>query len=335
MKLSEAFAILGVPSTADPKEIKAAYRKRVNETHPDKGGDAREFIKVRAAYEIICSFLESPDIDNEVPIPDDLRAVVDEIVREFRSQFEKCETLCADRFSDFNDKMRGHLASGASRDQLREFGQHFRTEWNNLVINLFAHFNRNCRSTIHKYEKWFDNTLEETFEDIYERELKAFSSSRRFRLYGFILLGLGTLLAVIAYGLGSSIHFSILLGALPLLGLLPFVYRLEWSVRPRRKCPADVQTLSVQLFEIDPNKEFQGSATLKQSSVFTAAAGWGGLAIGDLIGGGHPIIGAIVGLVAGEIYGRIKNPTEKMRQMILEDCLLTLLSKHDSRQGCM
>ncbi len=315
MKVSEAFAVLGVSSTADLKEIKAAYRKRVIETHPDKGGNSTDFIKVRAAYEILCSFLQSPDIDDDVPIPDDLRSIIDEIVREFRSQFQKSEAMCSSAFSEFNNKMRDTIASGGRYD-LQKFGEAFRTEWNKLVLDLFQHFNNNCRATIHKYEGWFHKTMEPTFEEIYKRQLRSFASSPAFYVYGVILLGLGSLLAGWIYHseLSESIPSVILIGTTP-LALLPVVYWLDCC--RSRKTPADVhETLSVELFKIDPGAEFQGSAILKQSSAYTAAAGWGGFAIGDFIAGGHPILGAIVGLVVGEVVGRIKNPTEKMRKMI-------------------
>ena len=45
-----AFAELGVPAGADVEEVKAAYRRRVKETHPDQGGDEEAFKRVREAY---------------------------------------------------------------------------------------------------------------------------------------------------------------------------------------------------------------------------------------------------------------------------------------------
>jgi len=47
---SAAFAELGVPAGATLDEVKAAYRRRVKETHPDQGGDEDEFKRVREAY---------------------------------------------------------------------------------------------------------------------------------------------------------------------------------------------------------------------------------------------------------------------------------------------
>jgi hypothetical protein len=42
---------LGLKPNASVLEIKAAYRKRALETHPDRGGSAPEFRAVQAAYE--------------------------------------------------------------------------------------------------------------------------------------------------------------------------------------------------------------------------------------------------------------------------------------------
>lgn len=51
------YEILGVDKGASPDEIKTAYRKKAQETHPDKGGDADQFKAVQQAYEI----LSNPD----------------------------------------------------------------------------------------------------------------------------------------------------------------------------------------------------------------------------------------------------------------------------------
>ena len=45
------YTILGIKNSAGQDAIKAAYRKRVLQTHPNKGGDAEEFRRVQEAYE--------------------------------------------------------------------------------------------------------------------------------------------------------------------------------------------------------------------------------------------------------------------------------------------
>lgn len=45
-----AFAVLGVHSGASSEEIRAAYRRKVKEVHPDHGGTKESFRRVREAY---------------------------------------------------------------------------------------------------------------------------------------------------------------------------------------------------------------------------------------------------------------------------------------------
>lgn len=45
-----AFAVLGLPATADEGEVRDAYREKVKAVHPDHGGDPDEFRQLQAAY---------------------------------------------------------------------------------------------------------------------------------------------------------------------------------------------------------------------------------------------------------------------------------------------
>lgn len=45
------YDVLGIQRTASAAEIHAAYRRRALETHPDKGGDPRDFHRVKTAFE--------------------------------------------------------------------------------------------------------------------------------------------------------------------------------------------------------------------------------------------------------------------------------------------
>jgi curved DNA-binding protein CbpA len=64
MSVDSPFDVLGIDPDADEEEIDRAYRQRAKETHPDQGGSARAFQRVRAAYEAIESgSLDEPDLD--------------------------------------------------------------------------------------------------------------------------------------------------------------------------------------------------------------------------------------------------------------------------------
>jgi DnaJ-domain-containing protein 1 len=47
----EAYGILDLDPSADQSAVRNAYRERVKETHPDRGGSEEEFKRVTAAYE--------------------------------------------------------------------------------------------------------------------------------------------------------------------------------------------------------------------------------------------------------------------------------------------
>jgi len=49
-RTATAFAVLGLPTTADEKQIRAAYREKVKSVHPDQGGDPDEFKQLQEAY---------------------------------------------------------------------------------------------------------------------------------------------------------------------------------------------------------------------------------------------------------------------------------------------
>ncbi|WP_022871852.1 J domain-containing protein [Nesterenkonia alba] len=49
----DLYAILGVPADADAATLRAAYRRRARQTHPDHGGSAEEFHHVQAAWEVL------------------------------------------------------------------------------------------------------------------------------------------------------------------------------------------------------------------------------------------------------------------------------------------
>jgi ferredoxin len=53
--MDSPFDVLDLDRGADADEVEQAYRERVKEAHPDQGGSAAEFRRVRDAYEAIAS----------------------------------------------------------------------------------------------------------------------------------------------------------------------------------------------------------------------------------------------------------------------------------------
>jgi curved DNA-binding protein CbpA len=47
------YAVLGVTATASRDEIRSAYRLRVRDAHPDRGGDPDQFALIAEAWEVL------------------------------------------------------------------------------------------------------------------------------------------------------------------------------------------------------------------------------------------------------------------------------------------
>ncbi|MDO5493674.1 MAG: DnaJ domain-containing protein, partial [Nesterenkonia sp.] len=50
---ADLYSVLGVPAEADLQQIRRAYRRRVRDSHPDRGGSAAQFQRVRHAFEVL------------------------------------------------------------------------------------------------------------------------------------------------------------------------------------------------------------------------------------------------------------------------------------------
>ena len=53
--MSDPYEVLGVPPGATQDELRDAYRRRVKETHPDAGGDVKDFLQLQEAWKSVGS----------------------------------------------------------------------------------------------------------------------------------------------------------------------------------------------------------------------------------------------------------------------------------------
>jgi len=53
MTRQEALKILGLPNDAIFEQIKTAYRAKAKILHPDKGGNIKDFVMLKEAYELL------------------------------------------------------------------------------------------------------------------------------------------------------------------------------------------------------------------------------------------------------------------------------------------
>ena len=56
----KCFELLGLEPSASPEDVKVAWRQLASVNHPDKGGDAAEFSRLRKAYQEALAAAEAP-----------------------------------------------------------------------------------------------------------------------------------------------------------------------------------------------------------------------------------------------------------------------------------
>lgn len=320
MDLREAYSILGVERDAAFATVKAAYRSRALATHPDRGGDPRGFIRVQAAYEIVCGFLNEPMIEADIPVPEELRGLIDAILRDFRVQLGHAEQSAGRFFDAFEAEMLAYACT-ASRAELRDFSIYFQHKWHGGLQHLFSGFNQECRSIVGRYDGWFSQFSETAFEDAFRVQWLRAIRGRRFRglLGGLFVVGfLAGMLLGDAWrsGVGGPFWSAGFVMGIVCAASVPAGYWLR--ARKRRAAPRDLAPLQIQLFRLDDRAEFQASHALKQARKGTTAAGFTGFMLGDMIATGlaGPVLGAVAGLALGGVAGRVLNPTVVIRRSL-------------------
>lgn len=316
--LSEAYQVLGLPRDATAAQVKAVYRRLVAEAHPDRGGQAAEFIRVRAAYEILSAFLEQGLPEDDIPVPPDLREVIDSIVRDFREQQRWAEAQTLAQLAGFERHMASHIQT-AARGDLRQFSATFGNSWDAVISALFSKCNSRCDEVLQHYETWYTESTQALFDSMYRKELFRFGLRRRF---WEVFLILGALAGAVTVGVGWEGPWRrwVSLGMILLAAGVSFlVYR--WSAKRRRKVREKVEPLSVTLFEIDKNVRFPTEATLQRGRRTTGALGMAGMFLGSAASGGLavPVVGAVVGTALGGALDRLVNPIGQMRKGMQAD----------------
>ena len=334
MTLREAYDVLGLPPEATAAQAKAAYRRLVAEAHPDRGGRTSDFIRIRAAYEILSAFLgeRRPEggpagerdgscgglWDDEIPVPPGLRDVIDAIVNDFREQQRWAETETLTHLDRFERNMRDHVRT-ASRSELRQFSTTFANGWAAVVRALFSTCNMRCDDIVQRYESWYTGDTQAFFDGLYRRELLRFPLRRRFWEVFVILGALAGALSVVVGWEGPWRRWvsvaMILVAAIVAFGVH------WWTARRQRRTRQKREPLDVVVFEMDERTRFPTETALRRGRLTTAALGLAGAFVGGAASGGFaiPVVGAMAGAALGGAFDRFLNPTEQMRKNMEHD----------------
>ena len=318
MTLHEAYRILGISPEATAAQVKAAYRRLVAEAHPDHGGRTAEFIRIRAAYEIVSAFLQQGLTEDEIPVPDGLREVIDGIVNDFREQQRWAEVETQAALDRFESHMAAHIQK-APRAELRRFSDTFSAGWDAVVEELFGECNRRCDTVLQRYESWYTENTQSLFDSLYRKDLLRFAFSRRFWEVFALLVAIAGALSVVV-GWEGPWRRWVSLGMIVVAAGLAFLAH-RWAARRRRRTREKVEPLSVVVFELDKNARFPTESTLRRGRLTTAALGLAGLFLGNAASGGLavPVVGAVAGATLGGALDRFLNPIGQVRAGMHKD----------------
>jgi hypothetical protein len=339
MTLHEAYKVLGLPPEATAAQVKAAYRRLVAEVHPDRGGLTSDFIRVRAAYEILSDFLAErrPDgspgpsaggtatggsptdrPDDEIPVPPGLREVIDAIVNDFREQQRWAESETLAYLERFERNMQNHIRT-ASRSDLRQFSPTFGNGWDAVIKALFGACNSRCDDIVERYESWYTDSTRAFFDGLYRREVLRFPLRRRFWAVFVILGALAGALSVVV-GWEGPWRRWVSVAMILVAAVIAFLVHW-WTARRQRKGRDKVEPLSVVVFEFGESARFPTEAALRRGRLTTAALGLAGMFLGGAAVGGLavPVVGAVAGAALGGAVDRFLNPTAQMRKSMEQD----------------
>lgn len=316
MTLLEAREILGIDETVGLDDARRAWREKVRATHPDRGGDVAAFIRVQAAWEIVAgTYGAGTDAEfGDIPLPPELRAVIDEIVAGFRAQYEGVRERCARELEAFRVATRSLIAV-LERKELGRFGVHFTRRWNDFVAGLFAGYNRSAAELTKKYENWFSCKTEPLREDAFARELARYRELRRQTRFWIPALAGGGAGIWIAAAAGKTV--ATVVGAGMLGAGLAGLVALGWFTLCRRpvKVPPERPVFDVAPFSLEQALRFQAGETVRTGQ----NARWAGGLLGAGLFGNSALGGVGAGLAGFAVIAvldHLVNPTRRIREAL-------------------
>ncbi|MEL6643503.1 MAG: DnaJ domain-containing protein [Pseudomonadota bacterium] len=121
MTLADAYAVLGVSQEASKDDIRAAWRRRTFEHHPDRnGGDSTEFVRIRAAYDVLQGVVEPARPADATVAPRRVRPAMSSRITEISPT---TRDLCEELLSSDDDAPAGNSGAVAETSDSEASGR--------------------------------------------------------------------------------------------------------------------------------------------------------------------------------------------------------------------
>jgi len=332
--IREARDILGVTSGTNEEAIRRAYRERVLKAHPDHGGSTAKFIRIRAAYEILLDCLQVPVDEEDVSVPDELREIIDRMLRDFRRQEERSRERADQALRSFNAKITNEI-DAVDRKELPRFDEYFRLEWNELLRQLFGSINADCQRLLGPYDAWLHRNTDAVIAADHERKIRRVRLLRKVLRTVLVLEALLVLVLVGVTGLRSGADTDFFMRVifalvLSLFGFLAIRLVTTVSTVPTRPSAfKGMKPLPITPFCIGTEHDFKGDNGVRgeqeRNDGVLVSLGLAGAAVTSLftVGIAGPLAAGLAVVASGsavaavpEGINRLMKPTGKVKRQL-------------------
>lgn len=294
----QAFTILQIPSTSSIDEIRKAYRELAKLHHPDRGGRVEDFIRIRAAYEILKQHYKDTDSDEfDIPIPEELEKLIREIVAGFYSLQDNAQSRVRYEFRKLKSKCLSEIRE-SSISGLSDFDRRLQKRIKNTIHSCFDKTSEDLENLLKGYDIWFTEKFKETFDTLYNFQRTRFYRAKSFKEY----LMFSIIIALIFSHITAWIIFF------PVVLVLMYIgYRYHLHSFKRNEFLLKVSSFEISTSQSDVVVESMISKIreLKTLSIGSAYLGFRT---------GHPIIGAIVAI--GSMVVNESRSAQKKQELI-------------------
>ncbi len=327
MTISEAYSVLGLQRGAPSDAIKKAYRKRAFDTHPDRGGNPTDFLRVQAAFEVLNGFIQANGADEE-PIDSLLTERLDDIDVAFEQLYREAESFIDGTLVEFDNATISRINSYRSHAELRNNAQKDVTFlWTTAVEKITNFIELKVNSIADAHDNWLQDYLRPVIDQIrrqnprrlYERWILAIVSSM-----------LGLVAAGVAFDQGPLWLWAVSAFFLFAGWIFPLMYSRRYASRRiirgiRMSGAGDNAKLGgLNIFGWVSDEELAHGVGFVASGIGAVFLGPIGAVLGGLLGG-------LVGWIFGESLASRK---EKVYRSVIENVhqqLPAMVSELDRR----
>jgi curved DNA-binding protein CbpA len=318
MTRQEACKILGLAVSFSASDLKSAFRQAALKTHPDKGGNTLEFLKVHAAYERLMNDGSFADSEEFKETPEELRIRLVEIARAFEFIDSAFRERYPTKVEHFAADLRQRMTDMDSKDALlKHWPNEVDAAWGTFTTQMGEWLKSQTEQVAVDFNQWLTTVWAEHLNEAKNRHVENKWSSSAFWIPATII---GLFFSVLGFMLCSAYSYPFWFSFFLLPFSLPLAdYFYQQESENRSKAKISIPQLNDDNLLMDANLFKFPLKNILLSDEAAYRVGFNGAWMGWMIGGPW---GAVLGGIAGGLIGWFKGlRLEKLKEMVFtESC---------------